>query len=295
MVFQDNSIKLRVFEIVNDSGERSISNRIFSYFIITIIFCNLFVIFIETYKSISAEYEEIFDLFEYFTIIVFSIEYILRLWTCTCYSQYSQPVIGRLRYAFSLAMIIDLLAFFPFYLALLLPLDPRVVKILRLFRLFRIFKLLRYYGSMDVIWNVLKKNKDYLISVVIILLIFLIFFAYATYILETEAQPDKFEDIDSAFWWAVVTLTTVGYGDLYPVTTIGKFFTVIFLLIGIGVFALPTGIIASGFLEEIRLKRGSDQSTILVSVSDELRKLRELRDDNTINEEEFEKLKRRLI
>mgnify|MGYP001766754287 CR=1 FL=1 len=291
----DISLKKKIFSIVDTGNEQGLLSKFFDWFIITLIILNLFVIFIETYVSIYVQYKTILDTFEYFTILVFTIEYILRLWTCTCYPEYRHPITGRVAYARTLNMLIDLLAIFPFYLAILLPLDPRIVKFLRLFRLFRIFKLFRYYGSTDVIWNVFRKNKEYLFTVLTVLTIFLIFVSYATYIIESDVQPEKFHDIDNAIWWAVVTLTTVGYGDVLPVTDLGKFLTIICLLIGIGIIALPTGIIASGFLEEIKLKKESKNESNHLSIVDELIKLQKLRDEGNITEEEYELIKKKII
>ncbi|MDD1728527.1 MAG: ion transporter [Methanospirillum sp.] len=289
------SIKKRVFDIVNDRDNDGIPNHIFDYAIITLIVLNIIAIFLETYKPIYTEYYNFFTWFEYFSVILFTVEYILRIWTCTYYEEYTNPVIGRLRYAISLMMIIDFFAVFPFYLSLLLPLDPRVVKLFRMFRLFRIFKLFRYYKSFEVVISVLKKNKDYLISVLIILISFLIFVSYSIYIIESESQPDKFQDFDNAFWWSVITLTTVGYGDTYPITDIGKFLTVIVLLIGIGLISLPTGIIASGFLDEVRKRKECSLSIPENSIADEIRKLYQLKEDGIISEEEYQRMKEKLV
>ena len=291
----NNSMKYRIFDIINDRDEGGTPNHIFDYLIITLIILNIIAIFLETYKSVYYTYQEFFTSFEYFSVVIFSLEYILRIWTCTYYPEYHDPINGRVKYALSFMMIIDFFAIFPFFAALLFPLDPRVVKLFRMFRLFRIFKLLRYYGSFDVILSVLKKNRDYLITILLILLGFLIFVSYTIYIFESEAQPQKFDDIDSAVWWAVITLTTVGYGDVYPVTDIGKLLTAVVLLIGIGIIALPTGIIASGFLEEIRLRKECQLSSQVVPIADEIRKIYKLREEGIITEVEFEKLKQNLI
>ena len=287
--------KQRIFEIITDKEEEGVTNTPFDYFIIILIILNLVAIFAETYNSLSIEYHEFFTLFEYFSVVVFSVEYILRIWTCTYYPEYSRPILGRLKYVFSFMMMIDFLAVFPFFLSILIPLDPRIVKLFRLFRLFRIFKLLRYYGSPDIIITVFKKNREYLFTVFFILIIFLIFVSYLIFILESEVQPDKFGTIDESFWWAVISLTTVGYGDVYPTTLIGKIFTTFILLIGIGMIALPTGIIASGFLEEMRLRKECVLPIRDISIADEILKIKKLKDEGIISEEQFEKIKINLI
>jgi voltage-gated potassium channel len=162
-------------------------------------------------------------------------------------------------------------------------------------RLFRIFKILRYFGSIDVIYSVLKKNWDALLSVFCILIVFLIFTSYSIYIFESDVQPEKFQDFDNSFWWAIVTLTTVGYGDIYPISDVGKLLTIITLLIGIMIIALPTGILISGFIEEMRLCRVRSNPVQPVFVADELRKIQALKDEGIITEGEYEILKKNLI
>lgn len=289
------SLQKRVFAIVDESGKGGVLNILFDYTIISIIILNLGIIFLETYPSYYTEHQGILDSIEVFTVIIFSVEYAMRMWTCTLYPKYRNPIRGRLRYACTFSMLIDFLAIFPFYYALFLPLDPRIVKLFRLLRLLRIFKLLRYYGSTDVVIEVIRKNKDYLIASITILGFFLIFVSYIMLIVESDAQPDKFGEIDNAFWWAVVTLTTVGYGDVFPVTDIGKILTIFVLIIGIGVIALPTGIIASGFLEEMRSRKKAGYSSEYVSIADEIAKLHTLMKQGALTEEEFQKLKEKII
>lgn len=284
---QEYSFKQKVFDIIDDHHESRRTNHYFNCLIIGIIILNVAVIFLETYQSLYLRYIPYFTIFELFTIVVFTIEYLMRVWTCTQYPAYSHPIYGRLRFMVSIPMIIDFLATFPFYIALMIPLDPRVISYLRLFRLFRILKILRYYGSMDVIFSVVKKNFEYLTSVFFILVVFLSFTSYAIYIVESDSQPDIIHDWDDAFWWAIVTTTTVGYGDVYPVTLLGKLFTAGILVLGIGVIALPTGILASGFLEEMKLRKNDDCPLTVVSIADEIQKLATLKENGHITEEEF--------
>ena len=289
------SLKRRVFDSIDDKDEGGKPNNIFDFFIIFIIIVNTFVIFIETYPTIRNNYTEYLDLIEYITIIVFTTEYLLRIWTCTCYPEYSHPFTGRLRYACSLTMIIDFFAVFPFYLMFVIPLSPYVVHFLRLFRLFRVLKLLRYYGSIDVIYRVIKRDSQYLFSIIIILLVFLSFSSYLIYIFEAEAQPDKIKDFDDALWWAIETTSTVGYGDVIPVTEIGKFFSFLIIIVGIGIIALPTGIIASGFLEELRASKEGSYDLSDLHLADEIRKLKELLDEGIISEDEFRLGKEKIL
>lgn len=290
-----DNLKKWIFETIDDTDETGKPNHCFDYFIISLIFLNIFAIFLESIPYYRDNYSLFLSGFEIITVSVFSVEYILRIWTCNFYKEYSHPIKGRIKFALTPKMLIDLLAVFPFYLAITITLDPRIVNLFRLLRLFRIFKLLRYYGTIDVIMRVLKKNKDYFFAVFIILGILLIFTSYLIYAFESAAQPDKFGDMVASLWWSVVTLTTVGYGDIYPITPIGRFLTIGVLLIGIGIFALPTGIIASGFLEEMRATREETDQVPSQFIADELRKLYDLKNEGIISEIEYIKEKERLL
>ncbi|NLV26612.1 MAG: ion transporter [Methanomicrobiales archaeon] len=291
----DTSLKSRIFDIIDDTDHESKPDRLFDFLIIILVLVNVALIFLESYKAVYEQFREIASFIEIITVLVFTIEYILRIWTCTHYKNYRHPVKGRLRYAVTIYMIIDLVAILPFYVALFLPFHPQVVQFCRLCRIFRIFKLLRYYSTVDVIFSVLVKKKDYIFSIILILFTFLTCSTFVMYTVESEAQPDKFEDFDNALWWAVVTMTTVGYGDVYPVTVIGKMFTIVMLLLGIGIIALPTGIIASGFLDEMRFRSEHEGSKRIPSVADELRKIHDLKTDGVISTEEFLELKERIL
>ena len=181
-------------------------------------------------------------------------EYVLRLLVCPFDPRYSSPVRGRVRYVFSYLAVIDLLAILPFYLPVLIPFDLRFLRIVRLFRLIRLFKLSRYSRAMTAIGVVLRNKRGELAIVIIVVFVFLLLSSAIMYEVEHEAQPNAFPNIPSAMWWGVVTLTTVGYGDIYPITPLGKFIGAVIALLGIGLFALPAGIIASGFTEEIHSK-----------------------------------------
>lgn len=289
------SLKQRVFDIVNERNEGGKPDTFFDFFIIILIILNTVLIFVETYPEIYGQYKGYLDLIEQITIIVFTVEYLLRIWTCTCYPEYHRPVLGRLRYAYSITMLIDFFAVFPFYLTFIMPLSIEIVHFLRLFRLFRVMKLLRYYGSIDVIYRVIKRDSQYLFSIVVILFVFLLFSSYLIFIFESEAQPDKIEDFDDAFWWAIETTSTVGYGDVVPVTEMGKFFSFLIILIGIGLIALPTGIIASGFLEEMRASHDASGDDPSLHLADEIRRLYDLRNEGIITEDEFRMGKEKIL
>jgi len=190
-----------------------------------------------------------------FSIAIFTIEYLLRLWTCTINNRFRDPLMGRIRFALTPLALVDLMAILPFYLPMLIPFDLRFIRAVRLFRLFRLFKIGRYSRSLRTIGNVLKSKKEDLFITVFTVFILLVVASSLMYFVENEAQPEAFSSIPTAMWWGVITLTTVGYGDIYPVTMAGKILGSIISILGIGIFALPTGILASGFAEEIQKRR----------------------------------------
>lgn len=244
-------LKNRVYNFIN-------FNTIFINFIYGLILLNVIAIILESYIALRKEYSDFFYYFELFSVIIFSIEYLLRLWTADLEYKQGSKFSKRFRFVTSKYGIIDLLAILPFYLPLLVPFDLRALRMLRLFRLLRVFKLGRLSKSMKVIGNVLNETKSDLSITFLVAFILLILSSTLMYSIENEVQPEKFENIGQSMWWAVATLTTVGYGDVYPVTGLGKLISGIIALIGIGFVALPTGIISSAFIEKI--KKGDDKN-----------------------------------
>ncbi len=219
-----------------------INSKTFIKFIYALIILNVIAIVLESYKGLRVQFGDFFRVFEVFSVVIFTIEYILRLWTSE----------KKLKFAFSIFGIIDLVAILPFYLPFLFTFDFRFLRILRLFRMLRVFKLGRYSKSLRLISSVLKETRAELSITVFIAFILLVFSSTLMYYVENDAQPDKFASIGHSFWWAIATLTTVGYGDIYPVTGLGKILSAVIALIGIGFVALPTGIISSAFIERIK-------------------------------------------
>ncbi|MFT6337939.1 MAG: voltage-gated potassium channel [Saprospiraceae bacterium] len=232
------------------------SNPEFLKFIYGLIILNVVAIILESYKEIRIQYGDILNIFELISVIVFTLEYILRFWTAE-YEKYKKPLLGseKLQFVISKYGIIDLVAILPFYLPLLFALDLRVLRILRLFRLLRIFKLGRLSKSLKTINSVLKETRGDLAISVFVAFVLLILSSTLMYYFESDVQPDKFKNIGQSLWWAVATLTTVGYGDVYPVTGIGKLLSGVVALIGIGFVALPTSILSSAFVERVQKNR----------------------------------------
>lgn len=228
-------------------------SRVFDTFIVGLILLNVAAMVIESVERIRLLVPTWFTAFEYFSVAVFSVEYVLRIWSSVEDPAYAKPFLGRLRFAIAPLAMVDLAAVLPFYLPFL-GVDLRVLRMFRLFRVMRIMriaKLARYSDSLQMLLRVVKSRRDQLLGAVFILLILLIVAASLMYYAEHEAQPKVFSSIPAAMWWAAVTLTTVGYGDAYPITPIGKVMASMTAILGIGMFALPTAVLGAGFLEEL--------------------------------------------
>lgn len=250
-----HSLKKRVYAILEKSGTEEHHNRTFDYFIMSLIILNIVAIILETVKSIATGYYVYFRVIEYFSVAVFTIEYILRFWVCNLTEKYSKPIIGRIKFVLSPFALIDLFAVLPFYLPMLIHLDLRFIRAVRLLRLLRILKIGRYSESVHTLGNVFKRKKEELAITVFIVFILLIIVSSLMYYIENAAQPNQFSSIPAAMWWGICTLTTIGYGDIYPVTMFGKLLGALVAVFGIGMFALPAGILGSGFVEEMQNKR----------------------------------------
>ncbi|MGA2330112.1 MAG: ion transporter [Bryobacteraceae bacterium] len=248
-------MRQKIYRLLNLDEEHRRSARIFEFFILTLIALNVFAVVAETVGTIEIKYKTLFWDFEVFSVAVFTLEYVSRLWTCVENPRYRKSVRGRLRYSVSFFGLIDLLAILPFYAPMLIAFDLRFLRAVRLFRVFRLLKVARYSKAMNSLGDVLKAQRAELGVTVIAVLLFLLIASTIMFDVEHEAQPNTFPDIPSAMWWGVVTLTTVGYGDIYPITPLGKFLGAIIALLGIGLFALPAGIIASGLVEQVRDKK----------------------------------------
>jgi len=229
-----------------------IYNKTLNLFIFTLIILNVLAVILETVNSLSSRYSGYFRTFEVFSVAVFSVEYILRVWYCTSMEKYSRPLTGRLSYMASPLAVVDLLAILPFYLPMFIKLDLRFLRAIRLFRIFRLLKISRYTDSLAVLVRVVKSKKEELFITAFFGIVMIIIASCLMYLTENEAQPGVFSSIPATMWWCIATLTTVGYGDIYPITPLGKTLGSFIAFLGIGLFALPTGILGAGFVEEIR-------------------------------------------
>ena len=219
----------------------------FDTFIYFLIIANILAMILESHSFIKDRFGQIFSFFELISILIFTLEYFYRI-----YMSYKEKKIkGVFSYVFSFFGIIDFISILPFYIKQFVLIDGRFFRILRLFRLSRIFKLGRDSKSLKLFIKALTAVKNELKFTFFLSLLCILFSASAIYFLENEAQPEVFSSITASLWWATVSLATVGYGDVVPLTVWGKVFAGFISLIGIGVVAIPTGIISASFVEEI--------------------------------------------
>jgi len=242
-------------------------------FLIALILLNVIVIILETVPSVHFRWHPWFYAFEVFSVGVFSVEYALRLWSCV--ELPSPRRIGehqtRLGFALSPLGVIDLLAIVPFYIHALLPEAASTLLVLRVFRglrLLRVLKLSRYSPALNVLFSVLRKEARALGVAVFILVAMLVVVSWGIYMLERDVQPEAFGTIPDAMWWSVITLTTVGFGDVLPLTGGGKVFAGFAALLGIGLVALPSAILVAGFSREVRLRADTYHRAVELAFSD---------------------------
>lgn len=246
MIYQ--KIKKRTFEIIEKAEKGDIVSHLFDIFIMLLIVINILSVFVETF-SISDELRNLLYKIEVFSVVVFSIEYLLRLWTANYLYEDLPPVLARIRYFFSFMALVDLFAILPFYIPFIIKVDLRILRILRLIRLLRVVKANRYTKSLHKVIDVIREKASELISAVFILLLLMIVSSVLIYYFEAPAQPDVYINALSGVWWSVSIFTSVWLGDIYPITTAGRILCAIMAVLGVAIIAVPTGIISSGFVE----------------------------------------------
>ena len=235
-------------------GEESSSRlgRFIEISLIVLIAVNVLSVIFETIDWVHEPNKALFAFIEVFSVLIFTIEYFVRLWISVDLEDYKNLKYPRLKYALSPMAIIDLIAILPFYLTFFITIDLRFLRVLRLMR---IFKLTRYSTAMSMLLDVMREESRAFFAGFFILGVLLVLAASGAYLVEQHAQPDKFGSIPHAMWWAIATLTTVGYGDVTPITPLGRVFGAMVAVIGIGMAALPAGILASGLADQLRHRR----------------------------------------
>ena len=251
-MIRGSSMRRRIAEILEGSPSGDHIARWVNLALLGLIALNVLAMILETIEAVEQSASEYFHLLEVISIGVFTGEYVLRLWSCVELPKFRRPLLGRLRFALTLMALVDLIAIAPFFLSTLLPADLRSVRALRLFRLFRLIKIGRYSGTLRTFGKVMQARREELVTLVLFMLALLVVSATVMYFAERDAQPEKFSSIPATMWWAISTLTTVGYGDVYPVTVIGRFLASAIAVLGIGMFALPTGVLGAAFVDELR-------------------------------------------
>ena len=253
-----HKLKQIVFEVIQPAENGRIASRIFDFVIMFFILLSVSSVFITTF-DLPQEFQNILQRIEIISVIIFSVEYLLRIWTADLLYPESGFFRSRLKYVISPMAVIDLLAILPFYLPMFLPVDLIGIRAVRLIRLLRIFKLNRYSDALISIGSVFKNKSREIFASLFFVLILLVVASLLIYYAEHDAQPKQFQNAFSGLWWAVATLTTVGYGDIYPITSIGRVLGAIIAILGIGMVAVPTGILSAGFVEILE-KKNSDEA-----------------------------------
>ena len=291
------SLRKRIWEILEKGNSNDKVSFYSDIFLITLIIFNIIAVLLETVDSIYSKFTLEFLIFERFSTAVFLIEYILRVWVCVEDKIKNNKLITRLKYASTWPAIIDLLAVLSGLLPMIFEVDLRILRALRMLRL---LKFSRYFKVMNLLLGVLKEEKQSFLAAMFLLTIAMLIASTGIYLFEKDAQPDKFSSIPEAMWWAIATLTTIGYGDVTPVTGMGKFFGAIIAIIGIGVVALPSGILASGFTDQLKRRQAKYENELSKALQDgvisssERNKLTKIAKDMNLSEEQIKTMEKKL-
>lgn len=250
-----------VFETLEAGRTETPLGKLTDYCLMALISLNVIAVMIETIPEVRAAHAAKFTVFEIFSVMIFTVEYVLRVWSATEHpgERFKSPIIGRLRYMLTPMAVIDLLVIAPFYLAFFVGFDLRI---LRVIRLLRIARLTRYSSAMALLFQVMRDESRNIGAALFILIVMMILAASAVFVAEHDAQPDVFGTIPQALWWAVITMTTIGYGDVIPVTGMGRLFGGVIGIFSVGMVALPAGILASGFNEALHRRRRRFESLV---------------------------------
>lgn len=254
-----NNIRAKLFRMVSVGVIDEPINQAYDIVSTGALLLNLAASIMLTFDNLRDSYGGLLLGIESATVLFFGIDYILRLITANNLYPESNERDSVLRYMFSAAGLIDLFSFLPYYLPVFFPAGIAVFRMFRVVRIFRLFRINTYYDSLNVITEVIVSKKQQLLSSVFIILTLMLASSLCMYSLEHEAQPDVFTNAFSGIWWSASTLLTVGYGDIYPVTTLGRVFSIVITFLGVGMVAIPTGIISAGFVEQYsQFKRFGD-------------------------------------
>lgn len=247
-VRQSSSVKKRIFDVIQIGNKTDLISTTFDVVISVLIFLSIGVTFLQTFDELAA-IRPFLAVIEFATIIVFLVEYLLRLWTAVYLYPDKTAWRATISFAVSFYGIVDLLTIVSFFVPFLFSNGFVALKMLRVIRILRLFRLNTSYDAFNVITDVLRDKRDQIISSVALILMLMFMSSLCMYSLEHEAQPENFSNAFSGIWWSVSTLLTVGYGDIYPITIGGRIMAIVFAFLGVGMVAIPTGIISAGFVE----------------------------------------------
>ncbi|MBD0410573.1 ion transporter [Pseudoalteromonas distincta] len=266
---EPHTLRQKMACLFEGTGQYHREGHILDIALISLIMINVVAIVIESIPSLAEQYYSEFLVLEIVSVAIFAIEYLARLWACVDKTRYAamegSHTKRRLSYFFSPLAIVDLIAILPSLMMFLFPLDLRFLRVLRLLR---VFKLTRYSRAMQLLLKAFHDEGSSLMAAFFIMAVVLILASCGIYLIEHDIQPDKFGSIPAAMWWAMATLTTVGYGDVVPITPLGKFFGGVITLLSMGMVAIPTGLLASSFSEQIRKRRQFFEDAVHESIQD---------------------------
>lgn len=251
----------RIFEIIQPDQKNDRASVTFDYVITALILFCVVSVFVGTFK-LSDRVRGVLEIFDAVVSVVFTIEYALRIWTAPLLYPETRTWQARFRYVFSGMALIDLLAILPFYLPLVMPGSLLGLRAIRLLRILRLLKLNRYFDAVSSLGRVIHSKRRELFGSMIMMFLFMLVSSLLMYTVEHEAQPEVFANAFSGLWWAVATLTTVGYGDIYPVTVLGRILGAVIALSGVAAVAIPSGIITTGLIESLKVSHENDKTTI---------------------------------
>ena len=245
---KEKGLRRRIFDIIQIGNKEDVPSVTFDIVITVVIFLNLFATLFSTFEE-SKPFTPVLNVIEIVTVVFFTVEYILRIITADYLYPKKQPFPARICFIFSFYGLVDLLTILPFFLPFIFPSGVVAFRVFRVVRIFRLFKINAQFDAFNVIIDVLKEKRSQIFSCVTMIVILTVASSLVMYSVEHEAQPEQFENAFSGIWWSVSTLLTVGYGDIYPITTLGRIMAIIISFLGVGVVAIPTGIISAGFVE----------------------------------------------
>jgi len=256
---QPDTLRKRICTIIEIGTTGDWPSRLYDALYALVLLSNLTVTVLHTFDSVTLRHDALLTAVESVTVAFFAADCVLRIWTASCLHPGLSEGQAIRKYILSFGGIVDILSFLPYYLPFFFPAGAAAFRIVRLVRIFRLFRINAYYDALSVIADVISGKKQQLISSVFIISVLMLASSLCMYSLEHEAQPEVFQNAFSGIWWSVSTLLTVGYGDIYPITTAGKIVSIFITFLGVGMVAIPTGIISAGFVDQYsRIKRMSE-------------------------------------